>query len=109
MFVCPQENGLYFLVESDDFFEFVARHVDAGGRGTFWSMSSRTPGSMEAPLTASGVEGTWQCRLLAVRVSSPRTATSARTLVHVAQSVPQVGAVPNVKGEVFGTLMCHRV
>ena len=33
---------------------------------------------MQSPLTPSGVEGRWQCRLLAVRVSSPRKATSAQ-------------------------------
>ena len=37
------------------------------------------------------------------RLVSPRTATSARTLVHVAQSVPQVRAVPNIKRQVFGS------
>ena len=28
--------------------------------------------------------------------------------MHVAQSVPQVRAVPNVKRKVFGTLKCHQ-
>ena len=63
---------------------------------------------MQSSLTRLGVEGRWQCRLLAVHVSSGRTATSARTLVHVAQSVPRVRAVPNVLREVFGTLTCQR-
>ena len=57
-------------------------------------------------LTPSGFEGRWQCRLLAVHVSSYCTATSARTLVHVAQSVPQLHAVPNVR--FFLTLTCHQ-
>ena len=56
-----------------------------------------------------GVEGRWLCRILAVHVSSPPlTATSVRTLAHVALCVPQVRAVPNVKRKVFGTLRCHR-
>ena len=36
------------------------------------------------------------------------TAFLARTLVHVAQSVPQLRAVPNAVREVFGSLTCHR-
>ena len=59
-------------------------------------------------LTQSRVEGRWPCRILVVHVSSSCTARSARTLVHVAQTVPQVCAVPNAKREVFGTLKCHR-
>ena len=36
--------GFYFVVESDEFFAFVVtRYVDSGGRGTSWSLSSRTP------------------------------------------------------------------
>ena len=48
------------------------------------------------PWLPLGVEGRWQCRLLAVRVSTLSTATSVSTLVHVAQTVP--------RREVFGTL-----
>ena len=59
---------------------------------------------MQSPLAPLGVEERWPCRILAVHVSSSCTASSARTLVHVAQTVPQVRAVPNVKREVFGTL-----
>ena len=82
-----RDEEFYFLVESGNFFAFVVtQYVDACGRWT-----------------------SWQCRLLAVRVSSPRTATSVRTLVHVAQAVPQVRAVPNANREVFGTLTCNRV
>ena len=64
---------------------------------------------MQSPLTPSGVEGRWQCRLLAVRVSSPRIATSARTLVHDAQKCP-TGACSSQRQarSVFGTLTCHR-
>ena len=101
-----RSEELYSLVESDDFFVFVlTQYVDTGGRGTSCSMSSRTPGTVQSPLAPLGSSGRWQCRLLAVRVSSPCRATSASTLVRVFQSVPQLRAVPNV---LFSTLTCHR-
>ena len=97
------DEQLHFLVESDDFFAFVVRQdVDAGCRVLTDTLNNAIT------TDPSGVEGRWHCRLLAVRVSSPCTATSARTLVHVAQTVPQVRAVANVKREVFGKLACHR-
>ena len=51
-----------------------------------------------------GVEERWQCRFLAGHVSSPCTASSARTLVHVVQSVPEVRAVPKVCAKVLKSL-----
>ena len=62
---------------------------------------------MQSPLAlvSPGVEGRWPCRILVVHVSPSCTASSARTLVHVAQTVPQVRAVPNIR---FLTLTCHR-
>ena len=62
---------------------------------------------MHSPLVPLKVEERWQCRLFVVPFPSPCTANSARALVHVAESVPQVRAVPNVKRKVFGTLKCH--
>ena len=59
------------------------------------SSSTGSPRPLQRPLTPPVVEGRWPCRILAVHVSSSCTASSPRTLVHVAQSVPQVRAVPN--------------
>ena len=59
---------------------------------------------MEAPLTTPG--GLGKMAMPPPRyASSSCTASSARTLVHVAQTLPQVLAVPNVR---FLILTCHR-
>ena len=63
---------------------------------------------VKALLAPSGGRGEMACRILAVHVSSSCTASSARTLVHIAHTVPQVRAVPNEKRKVFGTLECQR-
>ena len=82
--------------------EFAAEYMFflALGDGVYFLKNVITDTWKYAIASASlEVEGRWQCRLFAVHVSSPCTATSAWTLVHVAQYVPQVRAIPNVRAQ----------
>ena len=93
--------GFFF----DDFFEFVvARCAVAGGRGTSWSKYVITD-TWNCAIAPRPFGGRREMAMSPHRCALPFSLHGDFSLVHVAQSVPQVREVPN---GLFSTLTCHR-